>query len=682
VRHLPSKRKLRPSLPADGRPSRRARVTRCHSAGLVAFLALAATPAVAGTSIMVAGQAFDVGRPVVLWNDPEGFDGYAQTCIESRAISTSSCCQKSFNRFSARSKLQSRTLPSLQAVVTQVVLHFDGCVNSRSCFHSMHDTARPDGGCGLSAHFMIDSDGTIYQTLDLLERAWHAEESNSNSVGIEICNRGDAARNELDRLPRDYRTRPVKDVVINGHLHHAFDFRPEQYTSILALSRLLVHLFPAVKPVFPERDGKVLLETLAQPQAFAGIVGHLHVDRQRTRWDPGAFDWARLKSTLHGIQFPLSLRGYVELPEEPEELRRASLAFMRNAEERASGFYPIGPSGLWHSGAHLRAVAGEPVYAPVRGRIMAARLGEFEGSSTAMLLLRHELDVAGSHLVFFSLLAHLGPQVVASSSPIPWIRDLIRTGDKAALAALVKGEVALVDLPVEAGDVVGTVGWVRRGPEWGPELHFETFTAERPPEVMARPFRFLGAAADGLVVARAGILASVDEDSDGHVRLDELRHFFREGDPTQRQALRQLAVRHVHEWGDRLADPEEGSGPLRSERARAELRRLRTRAITPYVFWTARLSAHAGLPASQTVYSFHPITFLATLAGALQNIPVRWPARAPLSTEEATPGVPTLDDWNTPKEVAEESRPIFGPVVGAETKIQKKSEIPLIVLPE
>jgi hypothetical protein len=376
------------------------------------------------------------------------------------------------------------------------------------------------------------------------------------------------------------------------------------------------------------------------------------------------------------------LRGYAELPEEPEELRRAAVAFFRNAEERASGFFPAGPSGLWHSGVHLRGVAGEPVYAPVRGRLVAARLGERDGSSTAILLMRHELEIAGSHVSFFSLLAHLGPQVVSSQSPIPWIRDLVRANDKAALAALVKGEVALIDLPVEAGDVVGAVGWVRRGPELGPELHFETFTAERPPEIIARTFRFLGAAADGMLIGRAGVLGFVDEDSDGHVKLDELRHFFREGDPTQRQALRQVAIRHVHEWGDRLADPAEGAGPLRSERAQQALQRLRPRTSDPYVFWTARLSAHAGLPASQTIYSFHPITFLATLAAAAQGLSLRWPARAPLGTDDATPGTPSLDDWTTPREVAEESRPIFGPVVGAETRIPKKSEIPLIVLPE
>ncbi|MEM9559092.1 MAG: N-acetylmuramoyl-L-alanine amidase, partial [Planctomycetota bacterium] len=33
-------------------------------------------------------------------------------------------------------------------------------------------------------------DGTIYQTLDVTERAWHATKANSRSVGIEIAQIG------------------------------------------------------------------------------------------------------------------------------------------------------------------------------------------------------------------------------------------------------------------------------------------------------------------------------------------------------------------------------------------------------------------------------------------------------------------------------------------------------------
>jgi tyrosyl-tRNA synthetase len=47
----------------------------------------------------------------------------------------------------------------------------------RQCFKVLHDAR------DLSVHFMLDLDGTIYQTLDLKERAWHATTSNSRSVG-------------------------------------------------------------------------------------------------------------------------------------------------------------------------------------------------------------------------------------------------------------------------------------------------------------------------------------------------------------------------------------------------------------------------------------------------------------------------------------------------------------------
>ena len=70
-------------------------------------------------------------------------------------------------------------------------------------------------------------------------------------------------------------------MVINGERHEAYDFRPEQYDSIVALTRTLLRVFPRIKPVIPEKDGQPIMDTLADPLAFAGILGHLHVD-QRT----------------------------------------------------------------------------------------------------------------------------------------------------------------------------------------------------------------------------------------------------------------------------------------------------------------------------------------------------------------------------------------------------------------
>src|SRR6266700_1292327 len=163
-------------------------------------------PGAPASSIMAAGHLFDVGRPVVLWKDSQGFDAYQVRCIDQRG----GCCDNDSRRYGARKGLERGSLDELQGVISQLVLHFDGCVNSRSCFKSMHNRPRPSGqGCGLSAHFMIDADGTIYQTLDLVERAFHAEEANATSIGVEICNRGKVDRSEWPKLPAEYRTRPT-----------------------------------------------------------------------------------------------------------------------------------------------------------------------------------------------------------------------------------------------------------------------------------------------------------------------------------------------------------------------------------------------------------------------------------------------------------------------------------------
>lgn len=680
----------------------------------------------AGTSIVVAGQKVDVGRPVVLWNEAEGFNGYAKACVERAYVSKSVCCAKAFKRYSQRRGLKARDLSSLKRAVTQLVLHLDGCVNSRSCFYSMHDTPRPDGGCGLSAHFMIDADGTIYQTLDVLESAWHAEQSNSNSIGVEICNRGDASRNELDRLPAEYRSRPVKDVVINGHTFHAFDFRPEQYESIIALARAVVRLFPEVKPVIPERDGKPMLETLARPLAFHGIVGHLHVDKQRRKWDPGAFNWQRLLRALHGFSLPLTVGTTAELPESKAALQRLLRTLPRNSEEHTHGHFPMGPHGLWHSGVHLRGNPDEPVFAPVRGRLVAARIsrtggesGSGSGSSTAFVLIRHELATADGPLTFYSLLHHLAVGPIDASSKVPWIREVVDAGPAATVADLRAGNIVLLERLVEAGDVVGRVGSVSRGAETGDEVHFEIFTVRKLTGAVARPFRTLEAAADGPFVRRAGIIETIGGTAGGGSRAPDLtaeglQAFFRNPDQQLgRETLRRLAIRHVHEWSG--ADDFSSFAPARelAGLSPTERQTLYDAAIGPYVFLTRAVALHSGLPDSGTVYSYHPLTFLVSLAATTANVEVHWPAHAPLSDADleqgpaspgggeaqggpatgpargpgtgsgsaAGPAADVLSDWTRAPPREEEVSAAFGPPVDSETITRKREDIPLIVLP-
>jgi N-acetylmuramoyl-L-alanine amidase len=634
-----------------------------------------------GSSIIVAGQPFDVGRPVVLWSDPQGFDAYQTRCIDQ----SGGCCDGESKRYGIRKDVQKRTLDELQEVVSQFVLHFDGCVNSRSCFKSMHNRPRPAGsnGCGLSAHFMIDADGTIYQTLDLVERAYHAEEANSTSVGVEICNRGRVDRSEWPRLPVEYRTRPTRTVVINGESHEAYDFRPEQYDSIVALTRTLLRVFPKIKPIIPEKDGQVIMDTLPDPLSFAGILGHLHVDQGRQKWDPGALDWRRILRALRGFEFPVQIRGFTEVPRNQHDLLSARRAAFQNAEERATGFFPISSARLWHSGAHLRASPGAVVRAPVRGRIVAARRAEGGASARSFVLIRHDVEVDGEPITFYTLLGHLRlPAAYAPSiNAIPWLQAVAH-GPAHVRARLEAGEVVPLDQRVEAGDAVGEVGIVGRGPEQGPELHFEIFTVERLGGELGRAFRYVNAAGDGAIARRTDIVGAADGNNDQQLDAAELARFFRAGDLDRRQALRRLAVRHRHEWGDRNTETEFMKLRELAGVAEPERRRLYDTAIAPYVFWNDEVSATTGLPNNQTIYSYHPLTFLIELGARTASVELPKTRGRELGETGLEPrklkSVP-VSDWTKPKAWANE-RPLFGPPVGMHLAPRRREDIPLIEL--
>ncbi|HLK90238.1 MAG TPA: N-acetylmuramoyl-L-alanine amidase [Polyangia bacterium] len=633
------------------------------------------TPTAAGTSIIVAGQPFQVGRPVVLWRDPQGFDAYQTRCIDQ----TGGCCDGESKRYGTRKGVEKGSLDELQTGISQLVLHFDGCVNSRSCFKSMHNRPRPSGnGCGLSAHFMIDADGTIYQTLDLVERAFHAEIANSDSIGVEICNRGRVDRSEWPKLPADYRTRVTREVTINGDQHEAYEFRPEQYESIIALTRTLLRVFPKIKPIIPEGpDGKPIMDTLSDPLSFAGIMGHLHIERKK--WDPGALDWSRILRALNGFELPVQIRSFTELPRTQADLLAARRAAFFNAEERATGFFPVAADRLWHSGVHLRAALGAPVRAPVRGRIVAVRRAAAGVSSASLVLIRHDVDVGDGPFTFYSLLAHL--DLPARGTPeagaIPWMQAL----PVSARGDFDAGRVVVLDERVEAGDTVGYVGTVSRGPEEGPEVHFEIFSTEKLPGEMGKAFHYVNASDDGAIVRRADLVAPEDGNGDQEVDGAELERFFKSGNLDRRQALRRAAIRHRHEWGDR--DSEESFSRLRelAGLSAAQRRQLYQIAVAPYVFWTDDLSRATGLPQNQTIYSYNALTFLLQLSAlsnhvALPTVRVREIGEARLEPRQLRV---TLADWTNPRVSPLQPR-LFGPPLGIRLAPRSKDEIPLIEL--
>jgi N-acetylmuramoyl-L-alanine amidase len=127
-----------------------------------------------------------------------------------------------------------------------VVLHYSAMHGSGAALARLCDPQ-----AGVSAHYLIGSDGTVWQMVDETMRAWHAGagawagqgDVNSRSIGIELDNRG-------------------------GH-----PFAAPQMT---VLEQLLAEILPRWR-IAPR-----------------GVIGHSDMAPGRKR-DPGPrFDWARL----------------------------------------------------------------------------------------------------------------------------------------------------------------------------------------------------------------------------------------------------------------------------------------------------------------------------------------------------------------------------------------------------
>jgi hypothetical protein len=209
----------------------------------------------AGTSIVVGGRHVDVGAPVVLWFDAGGYSADSRALrFPDEAPADPSWQAPTGLRYkpgreTERGVVTRRsTLSDIAAVVDQLVLHYDVCGLSRTCFKVLHDRRE------LSVHFLLDVDGTLYQTMDLADTAWHARQANARSVGVEIASIGAyppgsaspldtwyARDGEGERLvlppgPTGVRTpgfvgRPLRpgrlQGVINGQTLEMHDFTPE-----------------------------------------------------------------------------------------------------------------------------------------------------------------------------------------------------------------------------------------------------------------------------------------------------------------------------------------------------------------------------------------------------------------------------------------------------------------------
>ncbi|MFI5358251.1 MAG: N-acetylmuramoyl-L-alanine amidase, partial [Opitutales bacterium] len=254
---------------------------------------------------MVADRYFHTGTRVVTWQDPGGYDAYRPPAgaIAAAREPDNFGVRHSVAVAPAAVGVPLSGLPELRRLVDQFVLHYDDCGSSKWCFIALQRRQ-------LSVHFLLDVDGTVYQTLDLRERAYHATTANNRSIGIEIANLGafepreagvlaqwyhrdatghirlapppelgDPGTRTKDFVGRPARAQPVPGI-INGHRVAQYDFTPEQYAALIKLTAALHQIFPRLKLDCP-RDirGRVLPGKLpdATLDRFRGILGHWHI---------------------------------------------------------------------------------------------------------------------------------------------------------------------------------------------------------------------------------------------------------------------------------------------------------------------------------------------------------------------------------------------------------------------
>ena len=157
------------------------------------------------------------------------------------------------------------------------VNHWDVCLSSKSCQNVLDKR-------GISVHFLIDNDGTIYQTLDMQHAAWHAGSSRTNrpSVGVEITNAYYPKYQDWYKR-NGHGERPlVEDAWVHGkRLEPFMDFYPEQIKALKALWKA-IHKATDIPYETPTSQFGKTSTKYVQDVAygnFSGFVSHYHISK-------------------------------------------------------------------------------------------------------------------------------------------------------------------------------------------------------------------------------------------------------------------------------------------------------------------------------------------------------------------------------------------------------------------
>lgn len=190
---------------------------------------------------------------VVLWDDPNGL----------------SCKPGTYSSYAGK--------PDRKP--TFFVNHWDVCLSAASC-------AKVVAKRGISIHFCIDNDGTIYQLLDTQHAAWQAggRSWNHASIGVEISNAYYTKYQDW-YVKNGYGERPVTDdAVCHGKTLSAhLDFYPIQLEALKALW-VAVNRATGIPLECPTGANGELVKTVdkeCERGDFEGFINHYNLTRRK-----------------------------------------------------------------------------------------------------------------------------------------------------------------------------------------------------------------------------------------------------------------------------------------------------------------------------------------------------------------------------------------------------------------
>jgi hypothetical protein len=162
---------------------------------------------------------------------------------------------------------------------TMIVTHWDAALSAKSCFSILKNR-------GISSHFVIDNDGTIYQMVDTCNVGWHAgnRKVNNVSIGIDFSN-AYYAKYQNYYVRKGFGPRPVlEDSVVHGvKLNKHLGYYPVQVEAYKALVKCLSDQYdiPLVCPLDDEGAVSTSVHEDAKNATFKGVVSHYHLTRRK-----------------------------------------------------------------------------------------------------------------------------------------------------------------------------------------------------------------------------------------------------------------------------------------------------------------------------------------------------------------------------------------------------------------